>query len=117
MRLIRLIRLFAASVGPLRHEGVVPGDDLVSPAAMVRPSWRTSGGHDSVLEVAAELVDELGGEGGVGEVVDDLTTSLACQASPHLTRGSPAASSPSSFVLAVDVDDTFFGHDEQSRAR
>ncbi len=64
-RLIRLIRLFAASVGPLRHVRVMPGRDLVAPARQRAAERADLDRARLVLEVVAESVDELDGEVGV----------------------------------------------------
>ncbi len=90
MRLIRLIRLLTASVGPFDTRGLVPGDDLGVPASQGAAQGVDFGGTRVVLEVFSELGDEPAGEVGVVDGVDltdhffgvpgglDLPTRLPC---------------------------------------
>jgi hypothetical protein len=59
---MRLIRLLTASVGPLDTRAWVPGDDVLAPAHVGAAQGAHFGRAGLVLEVVAELVDEIGGE-------------------------------------------------------
>ena len=67
---MRLIRLLTASVGPFDTRARCQAAICADHREIVRPSWRTSGGHTRSWRSAPRRVDELGGEGGVVMLVD-----------------------------------------------
>ncbi len=112
----RLIRLLAASVGPLRHVGSMPGGDLVLPAderAAERADLERAG---LVLEIVAEPVDELDGEVGVGVVVDRADDFLGVPRHAHLAVRVAGVEQAEQLGAAVVVE-PFVGLGQQPAAR